>query len=295
MTLPAEQILPSRQGRLAQAPLIVSPSQYLLTGGQFLRLRIWCQALRTWTASQRVFTLATRTIDADGNYQIGSQSVTADPSNNPQTITMGLDVGAIQSAIVSWTGATVTTAPGPAYAIVDFMQGTISGASQVIGTLCGGYVGPGLPLTWPGQPILGPMDGPGYQTVFSTNAPVGNEVSISCGSGLVLRVRAVRALYTADATVASRRPRLLPKLGGVQVGLCSSPQDITAGQTVDTLWMAGAALGVGSALRDGVAPLPAELTLRVGDTIETSTVARQAGDQYGPFSITADCYIETLP
>src|SRR5262249_56523151 len=115
-------------------------------------------------------------------------------------------------------------------------------------------------LTWAGARIVGALEGRGVQGTTDTGPlGVGNElVYTPLLQNQVWRLRAVSLTYAANATVADRRPRLFFTQFGIDSGLLSSPQDITANQTVVTTWAPGASLTAGSPLRDGMAPLPPE-------------------------------------
>jgi hypothetical protein len=118
------------------------------------------------------------------------------PSVN--TFRMPLEAGVIQTVSLAYAGGALTTMPGPAYAFVDLVRGTPPGPDTVIGTFIAGYIGPGLPLTWPGSPILGPMEGPGYLFADNQTPAVGDEASGSFLAGLVQRLRCVMATYSSE-------------------------------------------------------------------------------------------------
>lgn len=275
--------------------VVSSPFHFQVESTDAIRIRLWFKALRTWPLSSRVFSLVVRTVRLDGTTQVSALTMAPIFELLVNPFRMPLEAGTVQTVSLSYAGGVLTTMPGLAYASVDLVRGTPPGPDTVIGTFLAGYVGPGLPLTWPGSPILGPLEGPGYLFADNQVPAVGDEASGTFLAGIVQHVRMVTATYTASATVAARRPRLRFTINGQSCGLWSSPQDITAGQVVDMTWMPGAALGVGSPLRDGVAPMPADIILRGTDSFTTSTVARQVDDAYSNFAIVSSFYLEPLP
>src|SRR5438128_1084349 len=143
---------------------ISSPFHFQVEATDAIRIRIWFKAFRSWPASSRVFSIVVRTVRADGTTQLNALNMiptlevaTVNPSVN--TFRMPLEAGVIQTVSLAYAGGSLTTMSGPAYAFVDLVRGTPPGPDTVIGTFIAGYIGPGLPLTWPGSPILGPMEG----------------------------------------------------------------------------------------------------------------------------------------
>jgi hypothetical protein len=134
----------------------------------------------------------------------------------PSSLRLGptVDGTAIQAELQCIAGrllsATITIAsgtifPGRIYADICLKVGQVDTA-DVVAVLTRGYVYVGHPIYWPGGKDRGPLDGPGFFRSFAGVAPgAGNEYTETLEATKCYRILAVKCLFTASATAATRR------------------------------------------------------------------------------------------
>ena len=280
---------------LGKGGIIASPFQFATGGEDMLRLRLWASAIRVISPGWATFRISIRHVALDGSLQLTNQTLTTDTDTVAKTLLIPLPAGFLQTVSVTWAGAAVTTVPGLVYGVVDLVRGTQAGAQLVTGQLLGGYLGPGQALSWPGMPIVGPLEGPGYHGSITFQGTLGAELLVPALQGIVWRVRSLQVQFTAGATVANRRPHLQLFDPTTHVMLIPYPADVVATAQVNVTYAPGQPAFSGTANFSGTAPMPPGLMMRFGDFVRTLTIGLQADDLYNKITLCFDAYLEPLP
>lgn len=111
--------------------------------------------------------------------------------------------GRLLSATISMSAG--TEFPGRIYADISLKVGQVDTADMVA-VLARGYVYVGHPIYWPGGKDRGPLDGHGFFRSYAGVAPgAGNEYTETLEATKCYRILGVKCLFTASATVATRR------------------------------------------------------------------------------------------
>lgn len=135
-------------------------------------------------------------------------------------------------------------------------------------------------LQWPGTPIRGYREGPGFLTSANIGSPAaGNNFTFTMLAGTVKRIMSVTFRLVADANVANRRPILEVVTGGILSHSFPAFTTQAAGTTFDTSFMP-----IGSYFTSAVSGvmitfLSQDLYLKGGDILRSRVDAMQVGDQ----------------
>lgn len=185
-----------------------------------------------------------------------------------------------------------TARRGQCYVQVGICHG-VSASRFVHRILMQGYVGTANNLTWPGNQLQQPTEGPGnVRTFLGTDPAAGVNIVELVPTGARWLLNAVSFQMVTSATVANREILLQCRQNGLNI----------AGQTAVVNQAAGAtflyAYGIGlNALAAPTAgnyslPLLSRMTLGAGDSIRTSTINLDPGDDYAAPTITVEEWIE---
>jgi len=146
-------------------------------------------------------------------------------------------------------------------------------------------------LSWPATTSNDKILGGGFlTTVQSTNPAANNEATLTVTTNEVWRIVSAYIQFTADANVANRRVRLVLSDATAVVANCYSDHDHSASNFKNYYF--GDYGGVISSLagNDVHATMPSNIFLSGGDTIATSTLNRQVGDDFGALSVRVEKY-----
>jgi hypothetical protein len=287
-----ERVIAGQVG-LGPGAIIASPFQFATEGTDMLRFRIWGVNRRPALGSL-AFTGTVRGVRADGSQQVTTRTFIVTTSPFPVQEFVTLEAGFLQTVSVTYSGNVTDTIHGPVYCVVDLVRGTPAGAQIVVGQLLGGSTGPGQALSWPGAPIVGPLDGRGYQYVSDNVGGLGAEVTIAVPQLFVWRVRAIFAFFAAAAGGVNRQPQIVFRTSGVGVAVLPSGGPVAPATNQSNTWIPGAPFSLLASVAAGTSPLPDGLILRFGDDILTSTASLAAGDQYQAFRVQVEEWIEPL-
>lgn len=168
------------------------------------------------------------------------------------------------------------------------MRITVNG--DILYALSSGYVHGDKPVSWPAVSLTSATNGRGvFRTIDSPDAAAGEEFTITIPDNTVNLVRAIRFQFVAAAAAASRRVHLTFTRAGTVMFDCFGSIDQIINETKNYSCMP---IGVVPDETDGsdiIIPIPADLYLRVNDTIVSKTTAINAGDNFG----VASAYVET--
>lgn len=172
---------------------------------------------------------------------------------------------------------------GQTYVLAQLVRG-ITGAQVILGTLFAGYVTGAQPLGLPGSFIESSIATGGViRALAGTNPAVGAEVSETVPTGARWQLLAFRVGFATSGTAINRRPTLVLQGNGVSVA--NIPLFAVVGENTNATisWLPGAPVESSPTTVAMLALLPPEAILLAGDTITTSTINLQPGDDYtGP-------------
>lgn len=169
---------------------------------------------------------------------------------------------------------------GQTWAIVELVRG-FTGASMVVGSLASDYVTQHQPISWPGSPVRGSLEGPGFiRSIAGTNPAANVEWSETVPAGARWQIVALSNVLVTDATVANRFPQLIIDDGAANV-YQSDPAAAHAA-SITRIYNAGQ----GTARLDSVSnsphwPLPNDTPMAAGFRIRSFVTNIQAGDNWG--------------
>lgn len=290
---PVERIVLAK-AEVTRAGLIASPFQFATDGTDMLRFRLWTVDRRTGPKN-RSFAAQIRTVDQDGVSQLTTVPLVPPPSTMLLTQFVPLSAGYVQTCSVTWTGLNVDTLQGPTYCVVDLVRGTLAGAQLVVGQLLGGYTGPGRGLTWPGSPIVGPEEGRGYQYCIAGQSNAGLEFTFTVDQFSVICLRAIVCFFQAAAGGVNRQPTIRVRVSGNTVAQIPFGQPVAPAAGWLNSYGPGYPFSTLASVAQGTSPLPENLMLRFGDSVDSVTASLAAGDQYQAVKLQVEEWIEPLP
>jgi hypothetical protein len=269
---------PGAAGRLGLQPV---PFQFLFTGEDQLRVTLTANVPGGYTAS-----LVSRFL-LEGGSAPTSNVETIGPVNQLSiTRFVPMPRGVLLNLAVRTNSLVIQR--GQLYAQVDVQRG--DGASgTVLGTLVAGYVRAVSGRAWPGSPLEGPDEGPGYVHAIAGNVPAaGADPVLPLPGPAVYRLIALDGVLTTNAVVAARTPLLTISVDGVTVFRASSSFDQPAGTVRGHTFSAGASHAPGTGVVMGLGHLPVDLRLNQssGSVVPTLTTnGLQAGDQWAGLNL----------
>lgn len=187
--------------------------------------------------------------------------------------------------------ATGTPAHGQCWVRVRVMRGNAASAIA-LGTLAAGCLTSEQSIAFPGSPIRGTMDGPGFiRSITGSNPAAGAQISETVPTGARWRLLALRASLVTDATVANRQFQLQFDDGTNVFADAPSQHTQTASQT--NLWTWNRGIGwVPTALLSTPLQNLAELPLMAGYRIRTVASNFQAGDNWASPQLLVEEFLE---
>lgn len=248
-----------------------SPHSFAIAGEDFLRISV----LGSGTQIVRV---TGRVLDEHGEHKPFAFDL-ASPASRvaPATLIASIGCGWIEN--VTAVAVSAGTGLAQTYVTVDLVRGS-SAAGGVMATLVAGYVSSLVRLSWPGSPLLSPLQGPGVlRTIAGTDPAAGAEISETVPAGARWLFRALRATLVTDATVANRTP-VLNFDDGANIYASAGPNFNIAASQNAILQYADIGQGFVQASTDIMIPAPANILLAGGHRIRTITGSIQAGDNW---------------
>jgi len=178
----------------------------------------------------------------------------------------------------------IASSGSPVYAHVfirvDLVRGKGAGAT-VLQTLMQGPVSALTRRAWPGSPISASIEGPGaIRSITGTDPAANVEISETVPTGARWRPLSWRATLVTDANVANRVVDLIVDDGTNVIVQRSAISVQAASSTFAYIAAQGGDLG-SSGNNQILIPWPAGLWLPAGFRIRTSTLNRQATDNWG--------------
>lgn len=268
---------PNRAG-VDAARVIVSPLSLGVTGEDNIRLSV-ANAFDTPV----VASLSVRFLNDEGNIDSWSQSFLVTSSRHLESQTWALGLG----YILNVTAFISTGAPklGQCWGKIDIVRG-LQSSSLSLGTIAGGYMTAGQPLSWPGSLFQPTTAIDGYVTsLISIGGIPGQPVNLTVPSGLHWSLLAVQAGLTTDGTVATRRPFVSP-FGPNQQYIAYHPQTVTATLSRGFFWAVGLTGNIDTTSTPNTAALPFRTELDAGQTLQINALNLAAGDQFTSANIT---------
>lgn len=162
--------------------------------------------------------------------------------------------------------------------------------------LCQGQLSHMYAINWPQQSPLVPMQGRGKSKAILGADPAANvEATITVPDGQYWILKSVRGTLVTDANAATRAAVLTITHRNGEIIQCPAAGTQVASLTNKYNWFAGAA-----AINDATGlqksqPLPLDLMLPPGSTIDTATTNRQVTDNWGPLSALVEIFFIELP
>lgn len=156
-----------------------------------------------------------------------------------------------------------------------------------------GYVGTAINLTWPGNRLEQPTEGPGFmRAVTGTDRAAGVEILETVPTGARWSLHSMFAQLTTDATVANRIVRLALSDGVNFIVVTPGPANQTASTSWSYNWFKGAVYFTSPSIQNQSVPMPIAAVLLAGYAIQTTTVNIVAGDNWGAPELFVEEWIE---
>jgi hypothetical protein len=268
-----ERFLPAAPLPSAGARTITTPFQFLVTGEDHLRVRVWS------SNPADPLVISGRSVVADGSIQIFSEVIALGAVRALQTRMIPLAPGYVLSiAAEILAGATQR---GQCFVQIDLVRG-LGVAQTTLGTLLQGYVASFNGLAYPGSPIEDSLSGPGYsRTVIGTDLGPGVDWVESITTNVRWQLHSIAATLTTSAAGVARGVFLFINTGiaGRRVNAPSLYAQPIA-RTISYQWVPGVQ-SMTAPFQDWiVTQLPYPMILTAGDTFNMSTTGLDAGDDW---------------
>lgn len=268
-----ERFLPAAAIPGAGARTITTPFQFLVSGEDHLRVRVWA------SAATGALVVSGRAADRDGEIRVWNDAIALGGSRLLQTRMIPLAPGYVLSVSAELPEGAVER--GQCFVQVDLVRG-LSGPLTTLGTLLQGYVASAGGLAYPGSPIVGPLEGPGfYRTLVGTIPAPGAQIAEPGTTNALWALRSFRTTLTTNAVVGARYASLLlQQSSGEVLWLTPSIYPQPASTAINYNWLRN----VGATLDAGgfniATPLPGEHRMNAGAALRTVVVPMAAGDQW---------------
>lgn len=226
--------------------------------------------LKLTTQTDDVATITVRGMTREGIFTF---SAVTDGLSSPQTFTFAIPDIPIMVSVLSDTSGLLQ---GQCFATLALMAN-----SDVLNTLCSGFIYGGKGISWPSQNIADQTPGRGLIFTEDTADPAaGSNFSINVPTGETWRIHAIQFRFVTSATVASRRVRVRATTGQLGFGIVSLIQtDQTASTTLDYSCAPYGQMVDEIDSSDAFIIIPNELWVVSGGSISSSIRNIQAGDQ----------------
>lgn len=167
-----------------------------------------------------------------------------------------------------------------------------AGIAAATHQLSNGYLEVSKAVSWPPGALESSVSGRGIMRAITGNDPAaGAEIAQGVEENSLWRLSSLRFGFTTSAVAANRRVRFVLSRGGNVVAVIPSQHVQTASTAIAYTI---APFGFDSPLRDGevLIALPNDIFLGEDDTIATSTISLQAGDDYGAPIISVEQWLQ---
>lgn len=161
--------------------------------------------------------------------------------------------------------------------------------------LCAGDVYGRKSINYPmtQNPDMRPSGGE-IRTVTSADPAAGSQISLSVTTGEIWKILSMRATFVTDATVATRFPHMIFDSGGGMIIDALSSTGQTASQTINYSVSKAPFMVDAADDNDITIPLPEDIYVLSGGTIDTSVTNMQAGDNWGTLKVMVQRFFHTV-
>lgn len=275
MHLSLEAMLKSRGG--------IAPSGIYLRQHDGIRLTAYS------SVASLVVELRYLLLNEDGNLISGAISLAPTSDRAATSTTQHVGGGFLISAAVVLASGSAKR--GQCYVKAQVVVGQ-GAAAVAYNTIVSEYVSTTFQPSYPGTPVRGALEGPGYlRSVTGTDPAAGAEVTEAVPTGARWRLISLKVLLTASAQAANRRTRFLIDDGTTIYFRTRSATDQTANQAIHhTFATVGDTLTTSAST--SVIASPGLLYLPAGHRILTDTFNLDVGDDYGAPQMLVEEWIE---
>lgn len=267
-----EQAFPGQAIAIGGGSVITSPFQFVADADTFLRVVSVCSVTGVVLAVQG------RRIDESGQLQPLQETHVPLATRTRKTQDYGLGVGEILNITVfASQGAPLI---GQCYVMIQLLR-NFGGTAVVLGTLLGGYVTSTQALGFPGSPIQSSTDGePAVRNITGTQPLVGHEVGESCPTGARWELVTFLARFTTSGVPNTRQPALQVVYGVVSGALLVPTTGVPASNRWFFTWGQNLPTQASFQISFAQQSMPQRQFLRAGDSVQSSTILMDAGDQW---------------
>lgn len=263
----------------------IAPFQFVTTGEDHLRVRVWTTDLLT--VHDCAVAIGLRTIDSAGQIQVTTEQLLANTNAGaagPTTKIITLAPGALLNLSIRYLYQGYPD--GATYATAELIRGADPASATVIGQLLGDYINVSHSIGWPGSPIRSWTEGSGfYRTQPFTSGGAGFEAAWQVAFGTVIRVIEMHNTLITSAVAGNRFPTfsffstLPPPFGNHYIRL---PQLVTvpAATGVELNYAAGYGSTLTTSPPRYFGPLPDDILIPYPHELRTNTVGLLGGDQW---------------
>lgn len=285
--LPPTDSMTGEKDRMRATPDQPSPRA---VGGAHLITRDTNLRIDSFNAASGVtLTIVVRSIGFDGTPIVDIFNHAPNTDRSIKTDTYLLSDGWLLSCQVYASSGSPRR--GQCFVRVQLIQG-LTGATLSLATLVQGYVQDTTALAYPGSAIEPSTAGRGViRSITGTNPAAGAEISETVPTNARWRLLAIRAIFNADPTVATRAFTMQLDDGSSIYFQSGANVTATASQSPVVQWAAGG----GGAASSGTVPvshIAQRHYLMGGHRIRTTTNNLQAGDDWGAPQYLVEEWIE---
>lgn len=235
--------------------------------------------------------------NAAAGVTVGLQGLRLDELGNPRTIvethtptttravnTQNYKIG--RGTLLRLTAFVTSGVPlyGQTYVLAQLIRG-VSGPTQVLATLIGGYITVNQALGFPGSPVRSSIDGGGYMRMIAGTTPAaGVEISEAVPTNARWELLGLNITLTSSAAPGTRRPRVFLRNSARVPTFAMPVNNLAASQVWNQAYGQNMPLNglftLSTGTLQGTAPIPLGSLLLAGDSWETNTDGLLAGDQW---------------
>lgn len=180
---------------------------------------------------------------------------------------------------------------GQSFVTVGLQRGAAVGFRYM--QLISDYAAFNLDLGWPGGPLRGATEPPGFRrTIQQANPAAGADLTFTASFNQKLTITSINAQFVTSAAVATRIVELIVDDGANVMFRIGASITQAAGLTV-AYTMASLGTATATVATDAQINLPPGLQLAPGWRIRTNTAAIQAGDQWSNIILNAEEWIQS--
>lgn len=246
--------------------------------------------LRAWsTSAAQTATITLRIMTPGGDILNSVYTVAGAVNSLTPTLTK---VNNLEGFILSASATSDNTAEAGLFLSVMLQRGGGTGDVTFGHVLMQGYTSTIDALGFPQSPVRNSTDGRGLILPISVANPVaGADFSLTVPAGMVVAVRALRAVYTASATVGNRFPTLQWLGTGALIGWQVPPiAAVTAGQVVTFSWGPGLQLANVNGFETIGIPMEVRCSASRG-TIRSITPGIDGADQWSAIVVECEAWV----